>query len=197
MPSDPAPKTFADFARPEGLSTLAEDNTINTNLRNNGIGLVPRILEVDEEAGSATLGCGAIMAMVSIPLGWHIIDDGRRVLVFDKDSQVQVNFRLVDEGVESANLIEQVLGHLAPSAGEAKWMTMELGGMKTLAIRGLPIHQPGEEPVHVDQVFMYMPVPGRATGYCEIRATSDIEKIEPVMDMVEVILGSMRFAGAE
>lgn len=193
--SDAPTKSFADFARPEGSSTLAEDNRINTNLRNGGIGLVPRILEVDEQARYATLGCGAIMAFLSIPLGWHIIDDGRRVLVFDADSQVQVNFRLVDEGVESANLIEQMLAHLAPTAGEAKWITTELGGMKTLAIRGLPIHQPGEDPVHVDQVFMYMPVPGKATGYCEIRATSDIEKIEPVMDMVEVILGAMRFAG--
>lgn len=190
---DPAPKTFADFARPAGAATLDAEHSINANLRDNGVGLVPRVLNIDQDAGSATIGCGAIVAIMSIPLGWHVIDDGRRVLLFDPKNQIQVNFRLVDEGVESANLIEQTLAHLAPNAGEAKWITLELAGMKTLAIRGLPIHQPGEDTVLVDQVFMYKSVPGKPTGFCEIRSTADIEKIEPVMDMVELIVDSMQF----
>lgn len=193
--STPTARTLADFARPEGAASLADDNTINANLRDNGIGLVPRVLGIDEAAGAATVGCGAIMAMMQIPLGWHIIDDGRRVLVFDADSQVQINFRLVDAGVEDAALlIEQVLAALAPQAGEAKWITMELAGMKTLAVRGLPIDAGDQGQVLVDQVFMYKPVPGHPTRFCEIRTTTEIERIEAAMDMVELIQDSMQFA---
>lgn len=196
MSHEPAPKVFADFARPEGTASLDPEHRINANLRDAGIGLVPRVLRVDEAARCATVGCGSIMAMMSIPLGWHIIDDGRRALLFDSDSQVQVNFRLVDGGVaDAAPLIERVIAGLAPDAGDAKWITLELAGMKTLAIRGLPIGEPGQEPVLVDQVYMYKQVPGRPTAFCEIRATTEVERIEPTLDMVEVILGTMEFAG--
>ena len=189
-------RTMADFARPQGPGTLDPDHPINANLRDHGIGLVPRVLGMDEEGKSATLGCGAIVAMIDIPWGWHIIDDGRRVLVFDSDSKVQVNFRLVDAGVEdAAQLIEQLMVHMAPTAGDARWLTLELAGMKTLAIRGLPIHQPGEQEVLVDQVFIYKPVPGKPTTFCEVRTTTDLDQIEPALDMVELILASMQFPG--
>lgn len=195
MPTEPDAKTFADFARAEGSATLEHENPINANLRNGGIGLVPRVLGVDEQRGSATVGCGSILAMMEIPLGWHIIDDGRRVLVFDAESQVQVNFRLVDEGeADAAVLIERLLAQLAPSAGEARWLTMELEGMKTLAIRGLPIQQPGEDAVLVDQVFMYRAFPGHPTRFCEVRTTAEEAGIARALDMVELIVGSMRFA---
>jgi hypothetical protein len=187
-------KTLADFALPAGLDSLSQDHHINANLRDGGIGLVPRVLAVDERAKAATLGCGALVAMIDIPFGWHAIDDGRRVLVFDHASKVQINFRLVDEGVDSARLIEMMLGALAPTAGdEAKWLTLELAGMKTLAIRGLPVDGDGPEPDLVDQGFIYKPVPGKAHGFCEVRTTTDLGKIEPALDMVELMLNSMKF----
>ena len=189
------PRTFSDFALPAGLDALSQDDTINANLREGGIGLVPRILAVDEEAKSATLGCGAIVALLDIPLGWHAIDDGRRTLVFDHASNVQINFRLVNEGVDSARLIEMMLAALAPTAGDdAKWLTMELAGMKTLAIRGLPVEGDGPTPDLVDQVFIYKPVPGKPHAFCEVRTTTDLGRIEPALDMVELMLNSMKFA---
>lgn len=187
--------SFARFALPEGPGSLDPDHRINANLRDGGVGLVPRVLGIDQDGAFATIGCGAIVSMLSIPLGWHAIDDGRRVLVFDPASNVQINFRLVDEGVDSARLIEMTLAHLAPTAGEATWITMELAGMKTLAMRGLPVNAPGQPEELVDQVIIFKPLPGRDTGYCEIRSTADVGKIEPVMDMVEIILESMKFMG--
>jgi hypothetical protein len=188
-------KSLSDFALPAGMHALSEEHHINANLRDGGVGLVPRVLAVDEDAKAATLGCGAIMAMLDIPFGWHAIDDGRRVLVFDHASNVQINFRLVDEGVDSARLIEMTLAALAPAAGDdAKWLTMELAGMKTLAIRGLPVEGDGPTPDLVDQVFIYKPVPGKPNAFCEVRTTTNLGHIEPALDMVELILSSMKFA---
>ena len=188
-------RTFAEFALPAGMSALDPEHQINANLRDNGIGLVPRVLAVDEDAKTATVGCGAIMAMLDLPWGWHVIDDGRRVLVFDAVSQVQINLRLVDgEGQDSAVLIEHLIAKMAASVGEAKWLTLELAGMKTLAIRGLPVNQPGEAEVLVDQVYIYRPIEERAGWYCEVRTTTDLGKVEPALDMVELMIGSLRFA---
>ena len=64
--------------------------------RGSGIGLAPRVHRVDSSARSVTLACGAIMAFIDAPFGWHAIDDGRRVLVFEPTSQVQLNFSLLE-----------------------------------------------------------------------------------------------------
>jgi hypothetical protein len=87
--------SFATHARDEGAGTLDTEHPVNRRLRDNGVGLVPRVVQVDEAAQCATVNCGAITAQLSLPLGWHVIDDGRRVLVFEPAGEVQVHLDLL------------------------------------------------------------------------------------------------------
>ncbi len=95
----PAPSTaaanFAAHARAEGVATLDAEHPVNRRLRDNGVGLVPRVVQVDEAAQCATVNCGSITAQLTVPLGWHVIDDGRRVLVFEPAGEVQVHLDLL------------------------------------------------------------------------------------------------------
>ena len=86
---------FAAHARAEGAATLDAEHPTNRRLRDNGAGLVPRVVELDPTGQCATVNCGAITAQLTLPLGWHVIDDGRRVLVFEPSGEVQVHLDLL------------------------------------------------------------------------------------------------------
>lgn len=192
MPTSPSPAAespFLPFTLPSGAASLSQDHPLNANLRNNGIGLVPRIVSVDEQAGCATLACGSILARLSIPLGWHIFDDGRRVLVFDEGSTVQVNFQLVDTKGHAAELLIQHIANLVTGQHpEAEWITTDLAGMATIAFRGLKI-----DDEYCDQVHMLLETPGKKGLFCEIRVVCRPDDIVKTMDMVEAIFRTIEF----
>lgn len=180
--------SFKDFARSNTTECLDPEQKMNAYMRDNGIGLLPNIAKVDSEDLSATFACGAIMCYVTIPWGWFIFDDGRRVLVYDEDSQVQVNFEIgAGEGLTDIDIIEQVIGQHANNIEGAEWRTMELGGMKTLAIRGIPMQ--GE---HVDQIYIVKATPD-PNAWLIVRTTCLPEAIVDTMNMVEVILNSVQY----
>ncbi|MBC8066097.1 MAG: hypothetical protein H7Y17_14790 [Chlorobia bacterium] len=180
--------TFKDFARSNTTECLDPEHKMNAYMRDNGIGLLPNVAALDIEDLNATFACGAIRAYVSIPLGWFIFDDGRRVLIYDEDSQVQVNLELgTGEGLTDVDIIEQVIAQHVNNIEGAEWRTMELAGMKTLATRGIPIM--GEQ---VDQVYIVKPTPDPNT-WVICRTTCLPEAIVNTMNMVEVILGSLKY----
>ena len=180
--------SFKDFARSNTTECLDPEHKMNAYMRDNGIGLLPNVAGLNIEDLSATFACGAVMAYITIPLGWFIFDDGRRVLVYDEDSQVQVNFELgAGEGLTDIDIIEQVIAQHVNNIEGAEWRTMELGGMKTLAIRGIPMQ--GE---YVDQVYIVKATPDPNT-WLIVRTTCLPDAIVQTMNMVEVILGSVQY----
>lgn len=180
--------SFKDFARSNTTECLDPEHKMNAHMRDNGIGLFPNIAGVDLQDLNATFACGAIQAFVTIPLGWFLFDDGRRVLVYDEDSQVQVNFELgTGEGLTDMAIIEQVITQHVNNIEGAEWRTMELAGMKTLAIRGIPMQ--GE---HVDQVYIVKATPDPNT-WVICRTTCLPQAIVETMNMVEVILRSVKY----
>jgi hypothetical protein len=183
------PSPFLPFTLPSGPFSLSQDHPLNANLRDNGIGLVPRIVSIDQSAGSATLACGSILAELTIPLGWHIFDDAKRTLVFDEGSTVQVNLQLIDtKGHPAELLIEHIITYITRHHTEADWITMELAGMKSVAFRGLKISDE-----YCDEVHMLKECPGKPGLFCEIRVVCRPADIVRTLDMAEAMITSLRF----
>ena len=87
--------------------TLDPDHELNVWARNNKVGLTPNVLQVNREEQYAIIGLGAVMAVTALPLGWFAADDGRRALIFDEQSAVQVELSLADAGELSPEQILQ------------------------------------------------------------------------------------------
>ncbi len=180
--------SFKDFALSSTTECLDPEHKLNAYMRDNGIGQMPNVAGLDIENLSATFACDAIQCYITVPLGWFIFDDGRRVLVYDEDSQVQVNFELgSSEGLTDVDIIEQVIVQHVNNVEGAEWRTMELAGMKTLAIRGIPMQ--GE---YVDQVYIIKATPDPNT-WLIVRTTCLPSATIETMNMVEVMLDAIRY----
>lgn len=189
MSTDETPEySFKDFARSNTTECLDPEHKLNAYMRDNGIGLIPNIASIDIGDLNATFACGSIQAFLSIPLGWFIFDDGRRALIYDEDSQVQVNMELgTAKDLTDVDIIEQVIAQHVQNIDGAQWMTMELGGMKSLAIRGIPIS--GEV---VDQVYIIKATPN-PDSWLICRTTCLPDSVVDTLNMVELILGSVKY----
>lgn len=117
-----APRTaMFDYALSDDSASLDEDHPINARLRDRGIGLVPNIAGLSDAARCATLAAGAVMAQFDVPYGWHVIDDGRRTLVFEPGGQVQINLDLLPrQGRDDSAVLGDIATELRSSyAGPA------------------------------------------------------------------------------
>jgi hypothetical protein len=99
------PARWSDLALADDASALDPEQPMNVRLRDSGAGLTVRVLEQNNVEKFAVVGAGAIVATFRVPFGWHVIDDGRRTLVFDAGGKIQINVSLRrDDGDASALL---------------------------------------------------------------------------------------------
>lgn len=173
-PAPPEPVVVDDALDPE--------HPTNARLRDNGVGLVPRILARDEASGFSTLGVGSLVMLVKVPPGWHAIDDGRRLLVFDGPGGTQINVRRYHR---QGSTDEEIL-QLRLDAAHQEWpgvehLRIELEGLPCLGLRNFEIE--GEK---LEQVYLL-----RSIGDDEVleaRVTSTPEKIGAALDVAHPLL---------
>jgi hypothetical protein len=145
--SQPPLEPLANHALSGDAATFDQEHPTLQRLRDNGIGLAPRVHRVDSSARSVTLACGAIMAFIDAPFGWHAIDDGRRVLVFEPTSQVQLNFSLLErpeggfEALMDALEAQSRSDYPAPEFLRLVFGRVQVLGVRNIADRGEPIEQ--------------------------------------------------------
>ncbi|MBK8767802.1 MAG: hypothetical protein IPM01_25600 [Burkholderiaceae bacterium] len=145
--SQPPLEPLANHALSGDAATFDQEHPTLQRLRDNGIGLAPRVHRVDSGARSVTLACGAIMAFIDAPFGWHAIDDGRRVLVFEPTSQVQLNFSLLErpeggfEALMEALEAQSRSDYPAPEFLRLVFGRVQVLGVRNIADRGEPIEQ--------------------------------------------------------
>jgi hypothetical protein len=109
---------------------------VNRRLRDNGVGLVPRVVAVDATHQCATVACGAVYAQLTVPLGWHVIDDGRRVLVFEPAGDVQVHLDLLTcEDSGASGLLDQVEAQARRDYPAPEFMRLRSGPVLALGVR--------------------------------------------------------------
>jgi hypothetical protein len=185
MPDD-RPTQPADVALADDASTLDQEHPINASFRDNGVGLVPRVLAVSIDEKFATVGAGAIESIFRVPFGWHVIDDGKRTLVFDPNGGVQINFDLrhVPSG-DLADYLRQIAQSLAQESPAARFLELEILGMPCLGVRDLLVD--GER---LDQA--YLARASHREGLALIcRVTADRDNITRAMNTAEVIITSL------
>jgi hypothetical protein len=186
---DDTPAQARDVALAEDAATLDPDHVINARLRDAGAGLVPRVLRIDADEQYAVVGAGAIEATFHVPFGWHVIDDGRRTLVFDTVGGVQINLNLrPSPSHEITSLLQAIGDELARENPQALFMKLELMGMPCLAVRDLLID--GET---LDQAYLARPS-HREDLALVCRVTSDRSNMTRAVDTAEVILRSLEHA---
>jgi hypothetical protein len=183
---DDTPAQARDVALADDAATLDPDHVINARLRDAGAGLVPRVLRIAADEPYAVVGAGAIEAMFHVPFGWHVIDDGRRTLVFDPAGGVQINLNLRPaQAHEITDLLQGIGDELARDNPQALFMKLELMGMPCLAIRDLLIE--GET---LDQAYLARPS-HRDDLALVCRVTSDRANMTRAVNTAEVILRSL------
>lgn len=171
-----------DVALAEDMASFDPEHPMNARLRDNGVGLVPNVLDYHEQERWATVGAGAIVATMRVPFGWHVIDDGRRTLVFDASGHVQVNFARVarDDRGEDAWLAAR-LEELAREWPGLAHVRTETLGMQCLLLRDIRID---DQPI--EQAHLLRPIDGRTMLH--VRVTASPEWFSRAADLTEVML---------
>jgi hypothetical protein len=184
--------TWPEFALAETPDSLNPEHPINVALREQGIGLTPNLAALDVEQRTVRLASGALQGFVTVPFGWHAIDDGRRLVVFNEANNIQIEFEQVATGnAAPEDLLAGLAAQIEQAYPDAKWITMELGGMPTIALRGLPIPADDGETVYLDQVFL---LKQRTEGvYLQTRCTMAQDDTVQTLNMVELMLASIEW----
>jgi hypothetical protein len=193
-PHGPPPgqsKTAAQLALADDAGTLDPEHPINANIRNSGAGLVPNVLETNVAEKWARVAAGAITATFKIPFGWHVIDDGRRTLVFDKGDGTQINLNWIETAGQSPDqVLDAVAADLAAQSPTAVFQKLDLEGLPAMVVRDAVID--GET---LAQAYVLRPHPTRKHAYLKIRATTppNPNDLSRAGDLVEIILKDMQF----
>lgn len=185
---DEAPPTFADHALADSAASLDPEHPMNARLRESGSGFTPRLVATDDAARRASVAAGAIVATFDVPYGWHVMDDGRRALVFEPSGAIQINLDLVPRHGRDADAI---LGEIGAQALRdypgAELLRLAAGQIEALGVRGIVID--GET---LEQMHLLVPGDDDATAL-RARVTAPPERAGEATNLAELILGSVRF----
>ena len=93
---------------------------------------------VSDQARCATLAAGAIMAQFDVPYGWHVIDDGKRTLVFEPSGKVQVSMNLIPrEGRGNPGILDDLEAQTRKDYPHPEFARMTLGKIDALGARNI------------------------------------------------------------
>lgn len=183
------PVAAAAVALADTMLSFEAEHPLNARLRDSGVGLVPNVLDYHEQERWATLAAGAIRATLRVPFGWHVIDDGRRTLVFDAGGHTQVNLQLTRRDGQSD---EQILAGKVDEL-QREWPAMEhlrteVLGMASLCVRGGSI-----DGKPIEQAYLLRSAPDGLV--LQTRVTSSPERFAQACDLAEVLLRDLQLAG--
>lgn len=192
-PAAPKEKNFCSFAIDGDTTSLDPETSINANLRDRGIGLVPHVTAADSDDCRATVAAGAIMAEFDVPYGWHVIDDGKRTLVFEPTGKVQINLNLIPrEGRNHAAILEAIeaetrASYPAPEFARVTEGTLLKGEIHALGVRNI---KDGEQPIEQYHLL----ISGRDEHMVlRARVTATPDQSVDACNLAELILMSFRF----
>ncbi len=192
--AEPPPATsFTDedmgfYAKADNPATLDPEHPVNASLRDQGIGFVPNVLELDAEAKTARLGAGAIQALIRVALGWFVIDDGRRTMVLDPDEKIQINLSLIPkDGRTIDQILDAIQFEAEQSYPEPEFIRFANDGISALAMRNIAVN---DEPI--EQIHMLVDW-ADDSAMLRARVTSDPHSMRFAVDYADRILKSASF----
>jgi hypothetical protein len=179
---------FSDFALEADTTSLDQATTINANLRDRGVGLVPNIVAVTEADRRATVAAGAIMAQFDVPYGWHVIDDGKRTLIFEPSGKVQINLNLIPrEGRSNTVVLDDLEAQTRADYPNPEFGRIHEGKIHALGVRNIA---DGTQPL--EQYHMLYPFRDDSM-VLRARVTATPEQAGDACHLAELILDSCAF----
>jgi len=184
---EPGEAVAADVALAADQATFEPEHPMNVRMRDAGAGLVPNVLDFHDQERWATLAPGALHATLRVPFGWHVIDDGRRALVFDADGHTQVDLHLV---AREGRTDDAILGAKVPDL-ERQWPRMRhvrtaVQGMECLLVRDAVVDK-----APIEQAYILRSAPGDIV--LQARVTSTPSHFRRACDLAQVLLRDLQF----
>lgn len=184
--------TFATHALAADGSSFDPDEPLNARMRNNGTGFVPNIIAQDHDARSATFAASALMASITVPCGWHIIDDSRRTLVFEPSGRTQISLNLIRHEGRGADAVLDELEAAARDEYPAPQFIR--GDYQGIHFPGVQNVSDGEQPL--EQCHMLVPSP-RGDAFLRARVTTVPGQLTAAGNLAELILLSVQSLPSE
>ncbi len=177
------PDEMAALALANDATSLDVEHRINANLRDRGVGLVPRVVSVDLAGKFATVAAGAVVGQFRLPLGWHVIDDGKRTLVFDAGGKIQVNLsQRLHEGASPKDFARGCLDQYLSQQPDLPIAVNEIDG-----IAGAGVHGANIDGAILDQFFLVRNV-GREGLHLVARVTAESADMKRALDLAGDIM---------
>ncbi|MBL8752501.1 MAG: hypothetical protein JNK15_04295 [Planctomycetes bacterium] len=183
-----APATYAAVALAADTATLLQDHELNQRLLQSGAGFAAKIVtDHGPQARSATVQAAALLAMVCVPYGWHVLDDTRRTLVHDGAGGVQIAMsRRPRDGRDAHGFLLDRWREMRADAQGVTARRVCLNGTDMLMLRDLPID--GER---LAQTFLVREAPN--DQFLVLRCTSKPADHERAMNTAELLLLHTQF----
>lgn len=77
-----------DLVLADDAASLDAKHAVNRRAKTDGLGAAVRVEDTDLDDKFAVVHSAALKATFEVPLGWHVVDNGARTLVFDADKFV-------------------------------------------------------------------------------------------------------------
>ena len=181
-----APTPPAELALADDAATFDPEHPFNVRMRNNGAGLTPRVLETNAAEKYAVIGAGAIVGTFRLPFGWHVIDDGKRTLVFDATGKIQISLNLRRDNGDHRGLLEQLMAQARHDQPQIDPLLVDFApDMPGLVLRN---YRDGDDVLV--QAFVLKAI--RDDGLAHVaRVTAAPDDMTRAMNLAEVILRSL------
>jgi len=184
--AEPVEVEAAAVALAADMLSFEPEHPLNARLRDSGVGLVPNVLDYHEQERWATLGAGAIRGTMRVPFGWHVIDDGKRTLVFDSGGHTQVNLQLTwRQGLSDDEILQGKVVDLRREWPDMEHVRTSVMGMESLCVRGGSV-----DGKPIEQAYLLRAAPGGLV--LQTRVTSSPERFSQACDLAEVLLRDMQ-----
>jgi hypothetical protein len=182
----PRPPDFTDFALSKNTDSFSPTDELNAMHEGDSSVRVPEVLEVNTEEQWALLDCRGIDALMEVPLGWHVTDNGKMVQVFDFELNAGIEFTWLDCEKNLDREYEVQLNETKEKHPALEHCMLDLGGVEALAMRGLEWKgKPFQQVIFLHNVR-------NRDGYLRVRASAAAENIERLADMMVLMVRKLR-----
>jgi hypothetical protein len=167
---------------------LNPDHPVNAHLRERGAGLVPNVVAMHDAERRATLAAGGVAAQFDVPYGWHVIDDGKRTLIFEPANEVQISLNLIPRQKRSNKaILDAIEAEARASYPNPEFLRLKSGRIHALGVRNIhDADQPLEQ--------YHMLIAGRdQQTVLRARITATPGRAAQACNLAELILESVVF----
>ncbi|MBL9212358.1 MAG: hypothetical protein JNL92_17995 [Opitutaceae bacterium] len=180
------PVAPAVLALADDTASLDPDLPFNVRLRDSGAGLIPRVLETNPAEKSVVIGAGAVAATFKLPFGWHVLDDGKRTLVFDAGGKIQISLNLRRDDGDARALLAGILAQAREDQPAIDPLLVDFSAdLPGLVLRN---YRDGDDVLV--QAFLVKHL--RDDGLAHVaRVTASPDDMSRAMNLVEIILRSL------